>query len=124
MIKITKSEEIIAKNTAWLVGKCLSFIDITIEGESENDRYSKKNVLKRLFEENIYNTRNSLFEKEGKDISKACKTEFMNLKSNLNDLIETAYAFNESLKAKMISLVDNWINEIIDKIKRELECII
>ena len=121
MLKITKVEEVVAKNTSWLVGKCLSYIDITIEGDS--DRYSKKEVLKRLFEDNIYNTRNGLFEKSSKDVIDNCEKDFKVLWTNISDLIETGYAFNDNLKNKMLSLAESWIREVVEKIKSEVKCL-
>ncbi|MHA1289585.1 MAG: hypothetical protein ACTSPB_19540 [Candidatus Thorarchaeota archaeon] len=62
---ITPKDRVIYDLFHNLVGELLSNIDITIsehDGDSDGDtRYTKKSVLKKTYEKNIYATRNKMF---------------------------------------------------------------
>jgi len=51
---------VIDRNISWFVGKALSFIDITIEDSPDvKDKHPRKQVLKKLFKNDIYNARDN-----------------------------------------------------------------
>jgi len=103
-MELTKKETIIGEVMAWYVGRCLSYIDVTVEDTNRSDRYTKCKVLKRLFEEQIYKTRNDMFVMEDIKILDELKNIFSNLIEGLKALCITSMPDEESRKA-FISLV-------------------
>ena len=109
-MELTKKETIIGEVMAWYVGRCLSYIDVTVEDTNRADRYTKCKVLKRLFEEQIYKTRNDMFVMEELDILDNAKDIFSDLIENLKPLCVASMPDEASRKA-FISLVLTRANE-------------
>jgi hypothetical protein len=119
-MEITEKEACIAKNMAWLVGRCLSFIDITVESTpSPGDKYPKKDVLKKLFEEQIYDTRNDMFARSTEEILSDIDDLFDDLFAKLTSLA-TAAISDKTQRNEFLNLVTRRMNDTKNKIKAEI----
>jgi len=89
-MRVSEKEELVMKNMAWFVGRSLSYIDVTIDSPDASDKYSKKNVLKKLFEKDIYDVRNKMFKYSCADLIKDMDVLMETLIVRLTSLILTA----------------------------------
>jgi len=78
----------------WLVGRTLDYIDVAVDSFSTvpTDRFSKRDRLKKVFEQEIYGARNSMFRMEADDIRFNAKLIFENLYVKLDKLITISIA--------------------------------
>jgi len=105
-------KEIIAKNISWLAGKCMSYIDVTIE-DSGVDKHSKKVMMKKLFNEQVYGLGDYLLDND--DIGEGCKR----LLDSLARLVVTAIG-DKSQRSQFVILISRKINEFKNRFNDDL----
>jgi len=115
-------DEIIRGNMKWLVGRCLNYIDLGVEPGISDDRYSKKEVLKKLFEEKIYGIRNVMYTMEKNQIIEKMDVIFQGLLEDLMKLIITAIS-EEDRRENFRDLLMERVEEMKSKLNQDLEYI-
>lgn len=117
--EVSPKDEAIFRNMSWLVGKTLSYIDATVDCPDASDKYSKREVLKKLFEEQIYNCRNKMFELDEEQISKNIDAMFKDLHDSLQKLIVTTIN-NEEQRKGFMELIDERFQATKDRLLEDL----
>ncbi len=105
---------------SWFVGRALSFVDITIDDPVDTkDRHSKKGVLKKLFEKDIYALRDQLLHMTDNEVRSNLDPLFKKMVKGLVDYSLASipdklrrYTFNELLAGA--------VNEALEKIQNDI----
>jgi len=119
-VELTEKEKSIAKNMAWLVGRCLSYIDVTVESSPmPGDKYPKKEVLKKLFEERIYDARNAMFPLTESEIHDNMDSIFNDLFGDLTSL-STAAIGDKTQRNEFLGLISQRMGDTKSKLKEEI----
>ena len=119
-MELTEKEKSIARNMAWLVGRCLSYIDVTVESmPAPGDKYPKKEVLKKLFEEAIYDVRNAMFVMTESEIESNMNKIFDGLFNDLTSL-STAAISDKTQRNEFLSLISQKMDDTKSKMKEEI----
>ena len=117
---IDKKIEDLGREMAWFVGRTLSYIDITVDTPKESgDKYSKKEVLKKLFEKEIYAVRNVLYAMEEGKVIKNMPAIFEALEKQLIT-IASASISDPLCRNSFTMLISQSSEEVQAKIKKAL----
>lgn len=115
---ISTKDSIIKDEMKWFVGRMLDYIDITMDSAS-NDRYSKKERLKKMFETEIYGTRDLMFNMSSEKVIQKINEIFELMSSELNRLINLALV-DKTQREEFITCIAEKSDETKEKIKNSL----